>query len=81
MMGRSELAQEIVSLRIALEDRDATINLLRTALREQKDSQAKQNAAHKSELENQMRQVKAECEAVIKRHQKFIDQVREGNTD
>ncbi|XP_034241621.1 centrosomal protein of 131 kDa isoform X2 [Thrips palmi] len=75
MMGRSELAQEIVSLRLALEDRDATINLLRTALREQKDSQARQNAAHKSELENQMRQVKAECEAVIKRHQKFIDQL------
>lgn len=75
-MGRSELAQEIVSLRLALEDKDATINLLRTALREQKDNQAKQNAAHTTELECHMRQVKSESEAIIKRHQKFIDQVK-----
>ena len=75
-MGRSELAQEIVSLRLALEDRDATINLLRTALREQKDNQAKQNAAYTTELECRMRQVKGESEAIIKRHQKFIDQVK-----
>ncbi|KAJ1522119.1 hypothetical protein ONE63_002430 [Megalurothrips usitatus] len=74
VMGRSDLAQEIISLRLALEDRDATIKLLKVALREQKDSQARQNAAHTAELDNRIRQVKAECEAVIKRHQKFIDQ-------
>lgn len=75
LLGRTELAQEIVSLRLALEDRDATINLLRTALREHKDAQARRNAAHNAEVENRLSQVKAECEAVIKRHQKFIDQL------
>ncbi|KAK3910478.1 Centrosomal protein of 131 kDa [Frankliniella fusca] len=75
LLGRTELAQEIVSLRLAIEDRDATINLLRTALREQKDAQARRNAAHSAEMENRISQVKSECEAVIKRHQKFIDQL------
>lgn len=74
-MGRSDLAQEIISLRLSLEDKDASIDLLRTALREQKDSQSRQSTLHSKELDNRVRQVKTECETIVKRHQKFIDQV------
>jgi len=74
-MSHVDLAREVLSVKLALQESSKTIELLRASLKEQREAQARREKAHKGAMDKKLHEVKSECEAILKRHQKFIDQL------
>jgi ribosome recycling factor len=70
-----DLAHEVLTLHLQLEEKSKSINLLQRTLNQQRELAVRnaRNAAH--DIKKRLREQKDEYESAVARHQKFIDQV------
>ena len=75
MMSTSDLAHEILTLRMQIEEKNNSINLLQETLQQQRELTACNMKNADRVIRTKLRKQKEEYEATVSRHQKFIDQV------
>lgn len=68
-----ELAHQVHTLNLQIDDQKKGIKLLRETLREEKQKTEELRLSHKEAMEK----TNAEAEVLVQRHQKFIKQVME----
>ena len=71
-----KLAEEVVNLQFALEEKERAIMVLKQAVEHQRKLSANFSQKYQKELRQRLNSQKSEYEAAIHRHQNFIDQVR-----
>ncbi|KAJ9585490.1 hypothetical protein L9F63_002691, partial [Diploptera punctata] len=74
-MSTSDLAHEILTLRLQLEEKNSSINLLQETLQQQRELTVCNMKNADRDIKNKLRKQKEEYEATVCRHQKFIDQL------
>jgi hypothetical protein len=70
-----DLAHEVLTLRLQLEERSNSIILLEETLNEQRELTVRNNRNINRDIKTKLNEQKAVYEAAVARHQKFIDQV------
>lgn len=70
-----DLAHEIMGLGLELEEKNSSVKLLQDALSEQRQASQKVMNDIEAQKKKQVKTQKEEFENIIKRHQKFIDQL------
>ncbi|KAJ8983980.1 hypothetical protein NQ317_008685, partial [Molorchus minor] len=70
-----ELSQQIIDLSLRVKDKNSSVSLLQSELSNLRDQVMKQQKQTESVVRQKLKQQKEEYEDVIKRHQKFIDQL------
>ena len=71
----SVLAEKVIKLRFAAEEKQRAVNVLRKALEHQREICNGMNEKFTKELDGRLQQQKEEYDATVRRHQAFIDQV------
>ncbi|XP_067006805.2 centrosomal protein of 131 kDa [Anabrus simplex] len=75
IMSSVDLAHEVFTLKLQLEEKSNALTLLQDTLNQQRELSAKNSRQADREMKNRLKQQKEEYEATISRHQKFIDQL------
>lgn len=70
-----DLAHEIITLRLQIEEKDNCLTLLQKSLNQQRDLNVKNNKNSEKELKTRLKEQKKHYESITTRHQKFINQV------
>jgi hypothetical protein len=70
-----DLAQQVLTLRLQVEEKSNSINLLQETLNQQRELTIRNTRNADRDMKSRLRVQKEECDATIGRHQKFIDQV------
>lgn len=70
-----DLAHQVRTLRLQLEEKSNSINLLQETLNQQRELTVRNTRNADRDMKTRLRVQKEEYEATIARHQKFIDQV------
>jgi 5-azacytidine-induced protein 1 len=70
-----DLAHQVLTLRLQLEEKSNSINLLQETLNQQRELTVRNTKNADRDMKTKLREQKEEYEATIARHQKFIDQV------
>jgi GTP-dependent phosphoenolpyruvate carboxykinase len=70
-----DLAQQVLTLRLQLEEKSNSINLLQETLNQQRELTIRNTRNADRDMKTRLRVQKEEYDATIARHQKFIDQV------
>nr|CAD7195636.1 unnamed protein product [Timema douglasi] len=74
-MSVVDLSHEVLTLRLQLEERTSSISVLQEALTQQRELTLRNTQNTDKELKGRLKEQKQHLEAIIGRHQKFIDQV------
>lgn len=72
---KEDLSQQIIDLSLRLKDKTSSIALLQRELSTLREQLIKQNKQTEQLVKHKLKQQKEEFETVIRRHQKFIDQL------
>ena len=70
-----DLAHEIITLRLQIEEKDNCLTLLQKSLNQQRELNVKNNKNAEKELKTRLKEQKKHYENITIRHQKFINQV------
>nr|CAD7397161.1 unnamed protein product [Timema cristinae] len=74
-MSVVDLSHEVLTLRLQLEERTSSISVLQEALTQQRELTLRNTQNTDKELKGRLKEQKQHLEAIIGRHQKFIDQL------
>lgn len=74
-LTKQELSHQLIDLSLRLKDKSSSITLLQNELSCLRDQVMKQNKQTEALVKQKLKQQKDEYEGVVKRHQKFIDQL------
>lgn len=74
-LSAEDLAQQIIELSLRIKDKNSSITLLQDELSNLREQIIKQNKQTEQIVKQKLKQQKDEYEGVVKRHQKFIDQL------
>nr|CAD7264176.1 unnamed protein product [Timema shepardi] len=74
-MSVVDLSHEVLTLRLQLEERTSSISVLQEALTQQRELTLRNTQNTEKELKGRLKEQKQHLEAIIGRHQKFIDQL------
>ncbi|KAJ8923072.1 hypothetical protein NQ315_001624 [Exocentrus adspersus] len=74
-LSSEALAQQIIDLSLRVKDKTSSITLLQSELSNLREQAMRQNKQTEQIVKQKLKQQKEEYEGVIKRHQKFIDQL------
>lgn len=74
-LSKVDLAHQVLTLRLQLEEKSNSINLLQETLNQQRELTVRNTRNADRDMKTRLREQKKEFEATIARHQKFIDQV------
>ncbi|XP_060523404.1 centrosomal protein of 131 kDa isoform X2 [Cylas formicarius] len=75
VLNKDELCHQLVDISLRLKDRNSSVNLLQNELSSLREEVMKQNRQMESLVKQKLKQQKEEYENVVKRHQRFIDQL------
>lgn len=75
VLSKQELAHRLVDMSLRLKDKHSSISILQNELSGLRDQVMKQNKQTEALVKQKLKQQKEEYEGVVKRHQKFIDQL------
>ncbi|XP_030763826.1 centrosomal protein of 131 kDa-like [Sitophilus oryzae] len=74
-LSRQELASQLIDVHLRLKEKHSSISLLLNELSALRDQAVKHNSQTDNLVKQKLKQQKDEYEGVVKRHQKFIDQL------
>ncbi|VEN63068.1 unnamed protein product [Callosobruchus maculatus] len=75
MLSTEELSSQVIDLSLRLKDKSSSISLLQQELSNLREQIMKQHKETDELVKQKLKQQKDEYEGVIKRHQKFVDQL------
>ncbi|XP_048519924.1 centrosomal protein of 131 kDa isoform X2 [Dendroctonus ponderosae] len=75
VLSKQELAHRLVDMSLRLKDKSSSIVILQNELSGLREQVMKQNKQTEALVKQKLKQQKEEYEGVVKRHQKFIDQL------
>ncbi|XP_076250306.1 centrosomal protein of 131 kDa-like isoform X2 [Rhynchophorus ferrugineus] len=75
VLSKQELANQLIELSLRLKDKNSSISLLQNELSNLRDQAVKYNAQTEQIVKQKLKDQKQEYEGIVKRHQKFIDQL------
>ncbi|KAJ8959085.1 hypothetical protein NQ318_022342 [Aromia moschata] len=75
VLTTEELSQQVLDLSLRVKDKNSSITLLQSELSNLREQIVKQQKQTEQLVKQKLKQQKEEYEGVIKRHQKFIDQL------
>lgn len=75
LLTTEELVNQIIDLSLRIKDKNSSVSLLQEELTSVRDQVMKINQQTEQIVKQKLKQQKDEYESVVKRHQKFIDQL------
>ncbi|CAG9773590.1 unnamed protein product [Ceutorhynchus assimilis] len=75
LLSKQELSHQLIDINLRLKDKNSSISLLQNELSNLREQVMKQNKQTEELVKQKLKQQKDEYEGVVKRHQKFIDQL------
>ncbi|KAL1494981.1 hypothetical protein ABEB36_010477 [Hypothenemus hampei] len=75
ILTKQELGKQVIELSLRLKDKNSSISLLQNELSNLREQVLMQNKETENLVKQKLKQQKDEYEGIVKRHQKFIDQL------